>query len=192
MTARALRTAARRAAVALTAVALLAGCTSGKGAQGGFVGGDGTLTRIAVAERKPAPVLSGTDLEGRPLTTSTYAGKVVVLNVWGSWCAPCRKEAPALVSAASKLDGRAAFVGIATRDAEAAPALAFQRQFGVKYPSFHDPDGSLLLQLSGDVSPNAIPTTLVIDAQGRVAARILGEASEGTLVGMVTDVEAGK
>lgn len=183
----------RALAWAVAGALLLGGCAAGgKAADGGYVGGDGSLTRVPVADRTAAPVLTGTSLEGTPMSTADLAGKVIVVNVWGSWCPPCRKEAPALAAAASRTADKAAFVGIATRDHDAAPALAFQRQFAVPYRSFHDPDGALLLQLSGQIAPNAIPSTLVIDPQGRVAARVLGEASEATLVGLVDDVAAGR
>ncbi len=188
-------TRARRGIVAaLACVLAVAGCSSsssGVDAENGFAAGDGTYTRIAPDQRKAAPVLSGTTLDGKKLSTADYRGKVVVLNVWGSWCAPCRHEAPALQEASVATAGVAQFVGINTRDLDSAPAKAFVRAFGITYPSLFDPDGSLLLQL-GAVPATAIPSTLVLDRDGRVAARILGETNKATVVGTVDDVAAGK
>ena len=135
-----------------------------------------------------APELSGETLDGETLSTADYTGKVLVLNVWGSWCAPCRAEAPALVEAAKQMPD-VQFIGINTRDNDPATAQAFVRAFGVEYPNLYDRDGSLLLGF-GQVPPKAIPSTLVIDATGRVAARMLGEVSTSTLVGVVEDVNA--
>ena len=97
-----------------------------------------------------------------------------------------------LAEAARQLSAQGVvFMGINTRDSSSAQGLAFQRNFQVPYPSLFDPDGRTLLSLRGSVPPNAIPTTLVIDAQGRVAARVLGElTSARTLAGLVEDVQA--
>ncbi len=174
-------------------LAALAGCSSGTGANSddGFATGDGTLTIIAPDKRKKLATLKGTTLEGKELSLDTYAGQVIVLNVWGSWCPPCRHEAPQLVEAATKLKGVAQFVGLNTRDLDQAQAEAFVRTSKMPYPNIYDPDGSLLLALRA-VPPKAIPSTLVLDKQGRIAARVLGEVRASTLVGMVTDIADGK
>ncbi|RMB62353.1 TlpA family protein disulfide reductase [Tessaracoccus antarcticus] len=176
----------------LCLVSACSGTGGGTGPDGsvGFEGGDGSILVLPPDERQVAPELSGETLEGDPLSTADYAGKVMVLNVWGSWCAPCRAEAPALVAAAEQMP-EVQFIGINTRDNDPAPAQAFVRAFGVEYPNLYDRDGSLLLGF-GQVPPKAIPSTLVIDEQGRVAARILGELSTSTLVGVVEDVTAKK
>jgi thiol-disulfide isomerase/thioredoxin len=180
---------------AVTAVAvaalLLTGCGSAPTADGGYVSGDGSLTRIEPARRTAAPVLKGTELDGKPLDSSAYAGKIIVYNVWGSWCAPCRKEAPALAAAAKRTAGTAQFLGINTRDLDPGPARAFVRTQGLGFPSFYDPQGELLLKFGSQLSPNAIPTTIVVDAQGRLAARVLGEVTETTIVGLVTEISKG-
>lgn len=188
----------RRTAAALLSVALLggglAGCSrdsvGGSGDQG-YVAGKGIITSLKVADRKrPGPV-AGTTLAGRNVSLSDYRGKVVVLNVWGSWCPPCRKEAPDLVAAAKELGPTVQFIGLNTRDLDPAPARKFVQEFGVQYPSIYDPNGKALLRFRGQISPKAIPTTLVIDKSGKVAARVVGEVSKDTLLGMVHDAAAG-
>jgi thiol-disulfide isomerase/thioredoxin len=167
--------------------------SSGAGTGNNFVAGDGTITLVPPARRGQPVTLSGTTLEGRPLDLATLRGRTVVLNVWGSWCPPCRKEAPDLQAASTELAPRGVdFVGINYRDTDAAQAVAFQRTFGVTYPSLVDDGGKLLLALRGAVPPAAIPTTLVIDAQGRIGARISGGTTKVTLVDLVQDVLAGK
>ena len=189
------------AAVALLSTVLLAGCsTTGadeptRGAdQQGYVGSGGALTRVDPDRRTPAPTLTGPQLgkDGATVSTADYAGKVLVLNVWGSWCGPCREEATDLQAASEKTRADAQFVGINTRDPAPAAPEAFVRVRGITYPSIFDPSGKTLLQLGGQVPPAAIPTTLVLDRQGRVAIRVLGTISEATLVDMVGEVAAGR
>ena len=167
----------------------LAGCsrTPSASADKGFAVGDGSYTLVPVDQRVKAPVLKGTGLDGKPLTTAGSAGKVVVVNVWGSWCAPCRHEAPALVKAARDTEGVADFYGINTRDLDRSQAQAFVRAFKLTWPNFYDPDGVLLLDFD-NLPPQAIPSTLVIDRQGRTAARFLGEVSTDSLTAAVRDV----
>lgn len=185
----------RASLAALTACCLLtaAGCSSGVGVdqENGFAAGDGTYTRIAPDQRKPAPVLSGTTLDGKHLSTADYAGKVIVINIWGSWCAPCRKEAPDLQAASDQTKDVAQFVGLNTRDLDKAPAQAFVRAFNITYPSLFDSTGELLLGFN-QVPPTAIPSTILIDKHGRVAARILGATNTTTVVGSINDIAAGK
>ena len=189
----------------LVAVAGVSGCTSGSAADkapsgtgatnaAGFVAGDGTVQVIDPADRKAAPALSGKTLTGDTFTLADHVGSVVVLNVWGSWCSPCRKEAPELQAAYTRLTteaaGKVAFVGVNTRDNDPGPAIAFERGFRVTYPSVYDPSGRQLLGFANSLPAMAIPSTLVIDAKGRVAARILGATTATTLVDVVKDVES--
>lgn len=182
----------RRSFLAALAVApLLAACSAGEGPVVdddtiGFQAGDGSVVIIPAGERQAAPELRGETLDGEELSTADHAGQLVVLNVWGSWCAPCRAEAPALVEVAKQLP-EVSFIGINTRDADRAPAQAFVRSFEVPYPNLFDPKGRLLLGF-GQLPPKAIPSTLVIDEEGRIAARILGETTASTLVGVIEDV----
>lgn len=174
------------------ALVLLAGCSRATTASGGFVGGDGTLTRVPVASRQPAPRVTGELLDGTPFDSADLAGQVIVYNVWGSWCNPCRAEAPALVAASASTTGTATFVGLNTRDPDPAQAQAFVRTFEVPYANVYDPDGRELLKFGTQLPPSAIPSTLVVDAEGRIAARVLGETTQATLEGLVADVAAGR
>jgi thiol-disulfide isomerase/thioredoxin len=123
---------------------------------------------ISDNERKVAPKLSGATLDGG--TYEVQSNKVTVINVWASWCAPCRAEAPILVDIASK-NPEIQFVGIVTRDNLSA-AKAFAKRFNMTYPTFVD--DALINQFQGSIPANGIPTTLIIDKQGNVAARISG------------------
>nr|WP_300148548.1 TlpA disulfide reductase family protein [Propionicimonas sp.] len=172
---------------------LLAGCGSAPTSTAGFVAGDGTLTVLPVDQRTSAPIISGTTLDGTPWSSATRSAQtVLVYNVWGSWCSPCRSEAPALVAASRRTAGKATFVGLNTRDLDKAAPQAFVRSFEVPYVNLYDPDGALLLKFAGQLPANAIPSTLLVDPQGRIAARIVGETTEATLVGLIEDLAAGK
>ena len=173
---------------------VLAGCSHDVGSSGdqGFVAGKGVITTLAVADRKRPGAVLGTTLEGRRARLADYRGKVVVVNVWGSWCPPCRAEAPMLAAAARDLAHRGvAFLGIDSRNPERAGPLAFQRRYRIPYPSIYDPDGRTLLAFHGTLSPSSIPSTVVIDRQGRVAASVIGQVSRTTLVDVVDDVSRG-
>ena len=179
-------------AAVVSSLLLLTGCSSLQGTgDKGFVSGDGKVTTVDASSRDPAVSLSGEDLDGRKLSLADFAGKPVVLVVWGSWCTPCRAEAPAVVAAAGELGSSAQFVGINIRDASTDQAKSFVRTFHVPYPSFFSPDGTALLAFSGTLTPNSIPSFVVLDGQGRVAASIIGELpSKTTLVEVVQDVAA--
>ena len=187
----------KRRATVLAAVLLagtvLSACSDEVGSSGdaGFVSGKGIITRLAVADRAQPGEVAGETLDGEPISLEDFEGKTVVVNVWGSWCAPCRAEAPDLVAASEELaDDGVEFLGINSRDLDRAAAQAFQRRFEVPYPSIYDQQGKTLLAFRGTLSPNAIPSTVVIDDQGRVAASVIGEVSRSTLVGLVEDVIA--
>ena len=175
------------AAAVLMTVAL-AGCSSADAsapAGSGFVSGDGTITLLDESARPTAPALVGTTLDGSEYALADDRGSVVVLNVWASWCAPCRAEAPTLASLATELAPKGVrFVGLDTRDSDAA-ARAFVEKQGIPYPNVIDRDGRLQLLFGDSLPPQAIPSTIVIDAQGRVAGRILGKASASDLRGMI-------
>ncbi len=193
-----LRRVARRSIVAflvVSAVATLNACssaTSTDATEGGYVSGDGSITVVAPSEREEAPVLEGTDLDGAPLSTAQFEGDVLVVNIWGSWCPPCRKETPDLIAMADEFSGQGVqFVGIAIREGRTA-SKAFASNFGMNYPSFSDSGGEMLIGFSSSLPAVAVPTTYVIDAQGRVAVRYMDQVDPDTLRELVIDVQEGR
>jgi peroxiredoxin len=190
---------ARLAAVAGAAALLLTGCSSsggggstGAGSGSGFVTGTGGVDTAAVGHRHAAPDISGKTVEGEQAALSDYRGKIVVVNVWGSWCSPCRAEAKGLQAVYEKYKSRGvAFLGINTRDTSADNAAIFEKNFGVTYPSLYDPDGAQILRFpKGDLNPQFIPSTLVIDRSGRVAARAIKALASEDLEAMLKPVLA--
>lgn len=182
----------RRAALALPlGIVGLAGCASTDTSaryDTGYVEGSGVSTEIAVDKRGDAYDFSGETFSGEPFTLSEKRGAPVVLNVWYASCAPCRKEAPDLVKLHETYASKGVtFVGVNVRD-EAGPAQAFEQKFSIPYPSIPDRDGAIMYALRGQVSPNAVPSTLVFDAKGRVAARISGLADPSILGAMIDRV----
>ncbi len=175
--------------VALT----LAGCGTTSGSTDDttrYVAGDGSTVLLPAAERDSAPDVAGTTLDGAALDLASLRGKVVVVNMWASWCSPCRGEAATLekVYGETRADG-VEFVGIVSGGKDSIDnAKAFARRFDVSYPSMFDADNSLVLAFRGQLPPAAIPTTLVLDRQGRVAARALGAVDRSRLLGMIEPV----
>jgi thiol-disulfide isomerase/thioredoxin len=165
------------------------GCTSLQGTgDKGFVTGDGAVKQIAPADRGEPIRLEGSDLDGKPLSLATSRGKPTVVNVWGSWCTSCRAEVPYLVAARKQLGDTAQFLGIDVRDPGTSQAKAYEAHFGTTWPSYYSPGGKALLAFRGVLTPNTIPATLVLDAQGRVAASVIGEVPSAlTLVQLVQD-----
>jgi thiol-disulfide isomerase/thioredoxin len=173
---------------ALLSVVTLTSCSSGgisKANENAFVSGSGVAVYIQPGERKPAPDLMGPTLSGTALKIAK--DQVIVVNVWASWCSPCRAEAPLLADFATRLAGQVQFVGIVTRD-NLSSASAFVNRFKIPYPNFID--DSLLASFRGSLLPNAIPTTLIIDAHNRVAVRISGEVTFALLDSMIKRVIA--
>jgi thiol-disulfide isomerase/thioredoxin len=185
----------RGAAAALVTVAslTLAACAGGSIAQGtpasngqSFVSGDGGTTVFKGSSAPQAPSVAGTTLGGAKLSLSRFRGHVLVLNFWGSWCTPCRAEAPRLASLARAFSSSdVAFLGVDIRDTPAS-AKAFQRNFKITYPSLNDPGGQVALDFRTTVPPAGIPTTLVISRGGRIAARVIGEVSYSGLRGLIS------
>ncbi|MER5994232.1 TlpA family protein disulfide reductase [Streptomyces viridosporus] len=182
------------AAAALLVSACSSGGTSGGGGNTNFVTGTDGIATVAKGERATAPDLSGKTLEGEQLDVADYRGKVVVLNVWGSWCNPCRAEAKHFAKVSEDYADRGVqFVGINTRDTNTRSALAFEEEFGIAYPSLYDPAGKLMLRFEkGTLNPQAIPSTLILDRDGKVAARSLSALSEERLLKMLEPVVAEK
>ena len=147
------------------------------------------VTVFAPGERVRGPDLSGPTLAGGRIDIANLRGRVVVLNAWASWCAPCLEELPVLIDLSLSANPAAlAVIGLDVRD-DPDSARALVADLGVPYPSLLDPDGSLLARLPG-VPPQAIPSTLVLDRRGYIAARIIGPVTAGVLAGVVDDVLA--
>lgn len=182
----------RAGLVAVPLLLVLGGCTSDadvrSGNGQGFVSGDGSALVIDKDERTTVPEIEGETLDGGRLALADLAGDVVVLNLWASWCGPCRAEAPTLqeVYEESRGDG-VAFIGLNSKDQEAA-ARAFEQNFGITYPSLIDESGELQLAFRDSVPASSIPWTLVIDREGRIAARVLGATSYSELTDLVDQV----
>ena len=176
----------------LVCALLLTGCSTFDGTgDKGYLTTQGTVSEIAPESRGEPIQLSGEGLDGEALDVADWTGKPVVVVVWAPWCPPCREEAPDVVAAAKELGDRAQFVGINIRDASQEQAQSFVRTFDVPYPSYFSPDGEAMLAFSGTLTPNSIPSFVVLDADGRVAASIIGELpSRTTLVEVVEDVVA--
>ena len=176
-------------AAALAATALAAtGCFGGATATDAFAV-NGLVA--PVAQRHVTPRLAGTTLTGKHLDISAWRGHVIVVNVWGSWCAPCRKEAPELARVAAKAAPEGVrFLGIDVRD-DRASAIGFEDQFHIHYPSLFDPASSQLLQFKSLVGP-AVPFTYVLDRQGRVAARFVGRTTYEPLYETIELVRTGR
>ncbi|WP_062200541.1 TlpA family protein disulfide reductase [Demequina salsinemoris] len=175
------------AAILIAIIISLTACAPEDAAQSpGYVSGDGTVTVFGEAERD-ALALTGTAFDGTAVDTADWAGEVVVVNAWYASCPPCRAEASEL--AALDAEDGVQLVGVNSRDG-AETAQAFERTFGIAYPSIDDSDGSAMAQLQGVVSINAVPTTLVIDPDGNLYARAVGRIEESTLRSLVEDAAA--
>ncbi|MBY8878176.1 TlpA family protein disulfide reductase [Actinacidiphila acidipaludis] len=182
------------AALVLSAAACSSGSSSSPKDGTNFVGGSGEIITVKPADRKPAPALGGKTVDGGTAQLSAYKGKVVVINVWGSWCSPCRAEAPNLAQVAKSDETKGVqFLGINTRDLDVSNAVSFDKRFGIGYPSFYDPYGKLIGQFpDGTLNPQAIPSTLVVDRQGRIAARVLKALSVDELNQLIDPIAAEK
>ncbi|MCV2490421.1 TlpA family protein disulfide reductase [Geodermatophilus sp. YIM 151500] len=189
----------RLALLALAAVlGLLAGCSTGDDAvdvtNGGefrFVAGTPAGEVIPLDERASAPDFAGTLLGGGEFTSAELDGQVAVLNFWGSWCAPCRVETPEFqeVWADVRDSGEVAFLGVNVKEADQQFAQAFVDSYGIEFPSLHDPRGEIALAFR-DYPATAIPSTIVLDAQGRVAAVYTGEVAQDDLRRVLDRVRA--
>jgi thiol-disulfide isomerase/thioredoxin len=154
----------------------------------GFVSGDGSIERLPLDKRSGPLTLTGTTMQGTPWKVADARDKVLVLNVWGSWCGPCVAEMPHLQRVWSQLSAAGKpvqFMGINYRDG-VETAKAFLRANRITYPSLQDDGGRTVLALRGKA--NTTPTTLVLDRQGRIAARVSGPVTAATLSGLVNDV----
>jgi len=151
-----------------------------------YIAGDGSVMELAVDERGETVEFSGETFEGDTISTETLDGPTLV-NFWYAACAPCRVEAPDLADLSQQYADEVDFVGVNVRDAEDT-AAAFERNFNIEYPSIEGRDGQILLDFADYVPPQAVPTTLILDEEGRVAARVLGAVERSTLQSLLDGV----
>lgn len=187
-----------RAAVALSLCAALAltGCSSSssdslaqqanEGGDKGYVAGDGSVTEYAQDKRGEPVEFTAQMFDGSTVSAADLRGKPAVLNFWYAGCAPCRAEAPDLVELSGEFEDDTRFLGVNLRD-QKPTAEAFERTFKIPYASASDLNGEVLLALSEYVPPQAVPTTLVLDAEGRVSARVLGQVDPSILKALIQD-----
>lgn len=177
-------------ALALASVALLAGCANDplaeqyrEGSNKNYISGTGVVKEIAQADRGEAITFEGETFEGETVSSGQYLGEVLVVNFWYASCAPCRAEAPVLEEINQQFTGQgASLLGVNVRD-QVDTAKAFEKTYGITYPSVADiNDGGMQQSFGGSVPPNAVPTTLVLDQEGRVAARILGQIKDESIL----------
>lgn len=180
------------AAVSAVAVLALIGCASNDdlaaqyqdGVDTGFVSGDGSVVSIAPADRGEVVQFSGMATDGEAREWGEYLGDVVVINFWYAGCPPCRAEAPDLVEVANAYANQGVrFLGVNTRD-DLAQALMFEEEFSIPFPSILDKQNDAAVQraFAGAVPLNAVPTTLVLDREGRVAHRVLGQIASASML----------
>jgi len=180
--------------------ALLAACgtPAGHPASGGSGTGSSAsaqapgTTVFPAADRAMVPAVSGKTLAGGSLALRDLTGKgVVVVNVWASWCTPCREESGVLTAAARELkDQHVGFVGVDEADSASA-ARSFVQQSGATYPQLLDPDGAILARLKL-LPASGIPSTLVLDGRGRMAARVIGPLTSTTLHQVIAAAQDGQ
>jgi thiol-disulfide isomerase/thioredoxin len=177
-----------RLLLALLVAVLLAGCSTGSDAvevnNGGefrFVAGTPAGELIRIGDRRGAPAFSGTLLDGRAFSSTELGGHVAVINFWGSWCAPCRVETPEFQQVYAQMRDRGvAFLGVNVKETDEQFAKAFVARFGIEFPSLYDPSGETALAFR-DYPANAIPSTIVLDRQSRVAAVYTGAVTKQDL-----------
>lgn len=184
------------AVVSILLVVLLTGCTNDPlaeqfraGDNKNYIAGDGTVTEFAKDARPKAAAWSGTSESGEVISSDQLSGVVTVMNFWYAGCAPCRIEMPELIELQDEfLDSGVQFIGVNVRDSSET-ALAFARRIGLNFPSVMDAKtGETVLAFTGVVTPQAVPTTLVIDSNGNVSARVLGRIDQGVLRTLIKTV----
>ena len=163
-------------------LAAQAGNSGGKN----YIAGDGSVMEVDSTERGETVQFSGETFDGEIISTESLNGPALV-NFWYAACAPCRVEAPDLAELNQKYADDVTFLGVNVRDA-GDTAAAFERNFNIEYPSIEGRDGDILLDFADYVPPQAVPTTLILDEEGRVAARVLGAVERSTLDSLLSGV----
>ncbi len=183
-------------AAAVVAGTAIAGCSPESdalaeqaGSEQGYISGTGVITQVPAGERGAPLELDFELLDGSAASLAGWRPRAVVINLWYAACPPCRKEAPDLVSAAEAFADDTVFLGVNVRD-QAAAAQAFVESFSVPYPNMLDTDGTMVAALSSILPPQATPSTVILDREGRPAARVVGAVEESTLRGLIEDVLA--
>lgn len=176
----------------LCCAVLLAGCgeTDAQSAASDtrYVEGEGSATAFDADERVDAPDIDGETLDGEPIALDDFTGEVLVINFWASWCAPCRAEKPVMAEVQTEYaeDGLS-LLGINIKDNETA-ARQFADGFDLSYPSIYDQPGQVPQAFRDTVPPQAIPSTLILDREGRIAGRVIGQSDYTTLTDLVEPV----
>ncbi len=180
----------RRAAVAAALLGLLAGCTLGvaENEAGGGALGVEAFPLIAAADRDDAPEVCGSTTDEEDLCLADLAGTPVLLNFWGSWCGPCAREIPDLVAIEERYRGQVAVIGVNEQDT-LVNARSFERDQGVTYPSWFD-DGAVIAAAFGGIAPEALPSTILLDADHRIAVRLFGLRTEAEFRSYLDDLLA--
>ena len=159
------------------------------GSDQGYVSGSGVVSQVPVKDRGEPLDLSFTTIDGRQMSLADIRPKPAVINLWYAACPPCRVEAPDLKAVSEEFADRAQFIGVNVRDQEP-EASAFIANYQIPYPNMIDSNGDMVALLSGVLPPQATPSTVILDAQGRAAARVVGAVDESTLRGLIEDVLA--
>ncbi|MCP2370031.1 thiol-disulfide isomerase/thioredoxin [Agromyces terreus] len=183
------------AALVAASALLLTGCSTDpladqfrEGSGKNYIAGDGSISEFAADDRGEPITFGGETVEGDEFDSADTLGEVTVVNFWYAGCAPCRVESPVLEEVhQSYAPDEVAFIGVNVRD-QADTAAAFEQTYGVTYPSIIDVEsGEAQLAFAGPVPPSAVPTTIVLDQQGRVAARVLGQVTDTSILSSLVD-----
>lgn len=193
----------RKILASVVAIGLLAGLTActgtnddlvdqyQQGGDTGFISGDGRVQEIPASQREDAVEFTGTAVDGSTVSSTDFAGTVLVLNFWYAGCGPCRAEAPVLEESFQATSPGAQFLGVNIYDGPE-QATSFEKTYGITYPSLlAREDADLKLAFASWTPLQSVPITLVLDAQGRVAARFIGQVQSASILKtVVNDVVA--
>lgn len=175
----------RSAFVLVTLLTLLLTACGQTSTSNAAISDGGVIEEIEPQDRPTLETFSGETLEDGFFDLEDHRGEVLLINVWGSWCVPCRTEAPDLARSSEEFDD-VQFVGINVRDNDAS-AIAFERSYGITYPSLTtDASAPAMLSVGRVVPRSAVPTTIIVGRDGRVTARVVGPGSYSTISALLT------